>query len=207
LVTGQAERVVDDGKEISMDVQIKSQNVRMTDHLRDYIESRVSKIERVHERTTDVKFELRSEHPRTGGEQFIAQFTIAMPGTILRSEVRNHDQHAAVDQAVDKMTRQIRRYRDRKLGKSRRNAPSLADLAIDQAEIEASAQEIAEDAGGAVVRSKRFAIQPMDTDEAIEQLELLGHDFFVFYNPETSQTNVLYRRKDGDYGLIEPEIA
>lgn len=189
-----------------MDVQIKSQNVRMTDHLRDYIESRVSKIERVNERPTDVKFELRAERPRSGGEQFIAQFTIAMPGTILRSEVRNHDQHSAVDQAVDKMTRQIRRYRDRKIGKSRRNAVGLADLAIDQAEIEASAQEMLE-TDGVVVRTKQFKLQPMDTDEAIEQLELLGHDFFVFYNPDTSQMNVLYRRKDGDYGLIEPDIA
>jgi putative sigma-54 modulation protein len=189
-----------------MDVQIKTQNVRLTDHLREYVETRVSKLEKVHERPTDVKMELRSEHPRSGGEQFIAQFTIAMPGTILRSEVRNHDQHAAIDQAVDKMTRQIRRYRDRKLGKSRRHAPSLAELAIDQAELEASQQDMLE-SQGSVVRTKRFKLQPMDAEEAIEQLELLGHDFFVYYNPDSSQVNVLYRRQGGDYGLIEPEIA
>lgn len=189
-----------------MDVQIKTQNVRLTDHLRDYVENRVSKLERVHERPTDVKMEIRSEKPRSGGEQFIAQFTIAMRGTILRAEVRNHDQHAAIDQAVDKMERQIRRYRDRKIDRTRRRAVGLSELAVEQAELEA-AIPIGEDGDGAVVRTKRFALQPMDPEEAIEQLELLGHDFFVYFNPDSNQVNVLYRRKDGDYGVIEPDIA
>jgi putative sigma-54 modulation protein len=189
-----------------MDVQIKTQNVRLTDNLQDYIESRVEKLERVHERATDVKMEIRSEKPRSGGEQFIAEFTIAIPGTILRSEVRNHDQHAAIDQAVDKMARQIRRYRDRKIDRNRRHAVGLSELAIEQAAIESVDGQIEEDAG-AIVRTKRFAIQPMDPEEAVEQLELLGHDFFVYFNPDSCQVNVLYRRKDGDYGVIEPDIA
>jgi putative sigma-54 modulation protein len=188
-----------------MDVQIKTQNVRLTDNLREYIEGKVERLERVHERPTDVKLELRSERPRSGGEQFIAQFTIAVRGTILRSEVRNHDQHSAIDQAVDKMERQIRRYRDRKLDRSRRHAVGLSELAVEQAAIEADT--LAAEDQGAIVRTKRFALQPMDPDEAVEQLELLGHDFFVYFNPDSSQVNVLYRRKDGDYGVIEPEIA
>ncbi len=188
-----------------MDVQINTKNVRLTDHLQDYIESRVGKLDRVTERTTDVKFELRSERPRSGGEQFIAQFTIATRGNLLRTEVRNHDQHAAIDQAVDKMKRQIRRYHDRKIDLSRRNAVSLGELAAEQLDVPADAG--IEAADGAVVRTKRFMIQPMEPAEAVEQMELLEHDFYVFYNPNTSQMNVLYRRKDGDYGVIEPEIA
>ena len=189
-----------------MDVQIKTQNVRLTDHLREYIESRVGKLDSVNERTTDAKFELRSEHPRSGGEQFIAQFTIAMRGNLLRSEVRNHDQHTAIDQSIDKMKRQIRRYRDRKIGRGRRNAMSLGELAVDQVETDEAADAV-EEPQGAIVRRKRFALQPMDAEEAVEQMELLGHTFFVYFNPDTGQTNVLYRRADGDYGVIEPEIA
>lgn len=189
-----------------MDVQIKAQNVRLTDHLRDYIESRVDKLDSVNERATDAKFELRSERPRSGGEQFIAEFTIALRGNILRTEVRNHDQHTAIDMAVDKMKRQIRRYRDRKIHRSRRGAVGLSALAIDQSELDV-ATEVPEESDGVVVRTKRFKLQPMDPEEAIEQMELLEHDFFVYYNPDTQQTNVLYRRKDGDYGVIEPDIA
>lgn len=188
-----------------MDVQINTKNVRLTDHLQDYIESRVGKLDSVSERTTDVKFELRSEHPRTGGEQFIAQFTIATRGNLLRTEVRNHDQHAAIDQAVDKMKRQIRRYHDRKRDRSRRNAVSLGEMAVDQLDLTTATET--ESVDGAVVRTKRFLLQPMDASEAIEQMELLEHDFFVFFNPDTNQVNVLYKRTDGDYGVIEPDIA
>lgn len=188
-----------------MDVQINTKNVRLTDHLQDYIEGRVGKLDSVNERTTEAKFELRSEHPRTGGEQFIAQFTIATRGNLLRTEVRNHDQHAAIDQAVDKMKRQIRRYHDRKRDRPRRNALSLGEMAAEQLDLTTDVEVEAVD--GAVVRTKRFMLQPMDPTEAIEQMELLEHDFFVFYNPDTSRINVLYRRKDGDYGVIEPDIA
>lgn len=187
-----------------MDIQIKTQNVRLTDHLRAYIEQRVGKLDSVNEKTTDAKIELRAEHPRSGGEQFIAQFTIATRGNLLRTEVRNHDQHVAIDQAIEKMKRQIRRYRDRKIDRTRRNAVNLGQLAVEQIDLEEAELEAVD---GAVVRTKRFKIQPMDPPEAIEQMELLDHDFYVYFNPDTSQMNVLYRRKDGDYGVIEPEIA
>lgn len=189
-----------------MDVQIKTQNVRLTDNLHDYIQNKLSKLDSVNVRTTDAKFELRSERPRSGGEQFIAQFTIATRGNILRSEVRNHDQHTAIDQAIEKMKRQIRRYRDRKVERGRRNGQTLGELALDQVEA-AIPEDDTEVETGAVVRTKRFELLPMDTEEAIEQMELLGHSFFVFFNPETGLTNVLYRRTDGDYGVIEPDIA
>jgi putative sigma-54 modulation protein len=186
-----------------MDVQIKTQNVRLTDGQREHIQERVSKLERVHENPTDVKLEVRSVKPRSGGEQFVVQFTIAVPGNILRTEVQNHDLLSAADQAIAKMERQIRRYRDRKIDRGRRGT-SLSQLAIEQ---NAGAEATEDETVGRIVRTKRFDMAPMDTDEAIEQLELLGHDFFVFFNPDTSQVNVVYRRRDGNYGLIEPEIA
>lgn len=187
-----------------MDVQIKTQNVKLTDGQRAHIEERVSKLERVQENPTDVKLEVRSVKPRSGGEQFISQFTIAVPGNILRSEVQNHDLLTAVDQSVSKMERQIRRFRDRKIERGRR-ATSLSQLAIEQDAAAAAAAEL--ETTGRIVRNKRFDMAPMDTEEAIEQMELLGHDFFVYFNPDSSQVNVVYRRRDGNYGLIEPEIA
>lgn len=186
-----------------MEAQINTQNVRLTDGQREHIEERISRLERIQENPTDVKLEIRSVKPRSGGEQFVAQFTIALPGNILRSEVWNHDLLTAVNQTVTKMERQIRRYRDRKIQRGRR-ATSLSQLAIEQ---DATAAAAEAEPVGRIVRTKRFDMAPMGTDEAIEQLELLGHDFFVFFNPDSSQVNVLYRRRDGNYGLIEPEIA
>lgn len=184
-----------------MDARINTMGVRLTDGQRAHIEERVGRLERVHESPTDAKIEIRSEHNRRGGEQFISQFTIALPGNILRSEVRDRDLLKAVDQSVTKMERQIRRFRDRSIQRGRR-ATSLGELGAEQA-----AEAAATPSNGTIVKRKQFEMRPMNTNEAIEQLELLGHDFFVFFNPDSRLVSVLYRRRDGNYGLIEPEIA
>lgn len=197
-----------------MDVQIKTKNLRLTDGLQDYIESRVRKLDRVSERVSDAKFEVRTEKNRTGGDLMVAQFTIATKNAILRTEEKNRDIHVAIDLAVEHMARQIRRFHDKKVFLRRRQrqmaalepppATTLDGQAIAEVSVEEEEDELPIEA---LVRRKRFQILPMGEDEAIEQMELLGHDFFVFFNPDDAQINVLYRRRDGGYGLIQPELA
>lgn len=192
-----------------MDVQIKAHNIRLSDDLREYIVKRVSKLDRITERVIEAKFEVRQEKSHSANERFIAQFTIATPRTILRSEEKNVNPNVAIDIATDRMARQIKRFHERKIHRSRREAVNLGVLAADQA-LESTPQDDVDDDDSRfrnVVRTKQFQILPMDTAEAIEQIELLGHDFFIYHNHETNQVNVLYRRTDGQYGVIEPELA
>jgi len=193
-----------------MDVQIKAHGMRLTDDLREYIEKRVSKLDRVNERIIEAKFELRQQKSHNPAQRFIAQFTIQTPRSILRAEEKNEDGYAAIDIVTDRMARQIKRFHERKVHRSKRAAVNLGQLAADQSP-ELLPADLADDEEvalyGDVVRTKRFPVLPMDTAEAIEQIELLGHDFFVFHNHESNQINVLYRRKDGQYGVLEPELA
>jgi putative sigma-54 modulation protein len=193
-----------------MELQIKAHNIRLSDDLREYIDKRVSKLDRVNERIIEAKFELRQEKSHNPTQRFIAQFTIATPRSILRAEEKNTDPNAAIDIVTDKMARQIKRFHERKIHRSKRSAVNLGILAADQSpELLPASFEDDEDepTNGVIVRTKRFPVLPMDTAEAIEQIELLGHDFFVFHNHETNQFNVLYRRQDGQYGVLEPELA
>lgn len=188
-----------------MDVKINVHGDRLTESLRNYIEERIARLDRFNERVIDAKFELRLTKPRSVGEQWIAQFTIATPGRILRSEVREHDQHAAIDKSMDKMLRQIRRYHSKKIDRSKRGATNLGRLAAEQSGMFEQPESPGDE--GIVVRTKRFEFLPMDPEEAVEQMELLEHDFFVFRNADSGQTNVVYRRTDGQYGLIEPDTG
>jgi putative sigma-54 modulation protein len=195
-----------------MDVQIKTRDLKMTDGLQEYIDTKVERLGRVQEPVVDATLELRGEKPRSGGEMTIVQFTIRTNRTILRTEEKDHDPHVAIDQAVDRMERQIRRYRDKKIFVPRRRRRAHANQAMEVDALTAENPfEILEDEeteleSRTAVRHKRFTILPMDESEAIEQMELLGHDFFVFFNPDDGQINVLYRRHDGEYGVIQPEL-
>ena len=196
-----------------MDVQIKTHNLRLNDDTREYIEKRVAKLDKVNERITDAKFELREEPHHNPAQKYVAQFTIATKRAVLRAEERNSDITTVVDLVTDKMARQIRRFHDRRTKRDRRSAVGLGQLAADQIAPEMLATEAPleaiedEEEDAIVVRTKRFNVLPMDTAEAIEQMELLGHDFFVFYNPDSSRMSVLYRRQDGGFGVLEPELA
>lgn len=195
-----------------MDVQIKTRDLKMTDGLQEFIDTRVEKLERVQEPVIEATLELRGEKPRSGGEITVAQFTIRTNTTILRTEENDHDPHVAIDQAVARMERQIRRYRDKKIfvPRRRRRAQATQAMELDTPPTD----EVFDILDGeeqdwepqTAVRRKRFAVIPMDETEAIEQMELLGHDFFVYFNPEDGQINVMYRRHDGGYGVIQPEL-
>lgn len=189
-----------------MELQIKSHSMKLDDELREYIEKRVAKLDRINERITEAKFEIREQAHHNPTVRYVGQFTIATSRHILRAEEKNAEPHAVVDLVTDKMARQIRRYHDRKVNRSKRETVSLGLLAADQSDELLLETSDAEESA-TVIRSKHFKVQPMDTEEAVEQMELLGHDFFVFFNLESSQMNVLYRRRDGAFGVLEPELA
>ena len=184
-----------------IDVRIHVQGVEHPEGISDYIDERVERLEKFNERVTSAKFELRPEHHRSGGDEWVAQFTVSTPGRILRSEMRDRDQRHAVDIAVEKMRKQVRRFHSRKIRRSRRDSVNLGRLAAD-IQFEAELEDDIEPQ--TLVKTKQFEFLPMDVDEAIDQMELLEHDFFVFKHRDSGETQVVYRRKDGAYGVIAP---
>ena len=190
-----------------MDIQIKNRTGKVTERQREYIEEKLHKLERYLDGIGDVCVDLAKVQQRGIGEQYIAQATLQMPqGTILRAEERDPDLFAAVDALHDSFQRQVTRYKDRhfRRGKIRREGGEVR--AVNQQDEPVDSSNGGETNGDPqLVRTKAFDYKPMYSDEAIEQMELLGHTFFVFTDAETQTVNVVYRRRDGNYGLIVPE--
>lgn len=189
-----------------MDISITSHNVELTQRLRDHVERKTAKLDRYMPNLAEVRVELTTQNTRSAVQRQVAQITIRDDrGTILRAEERNSDMFASVDAVVDKLYRQIKRYRGKRI-KSRRGANStVEELALG----EPLPLEFEEELAGeepAIVRRKRFPLRPMATEEAIEQMELLGHSFFVFFDVDEEMVNVVYKRHDGNYGLLQPEF-
>ena len=178
-----------------MEVLISARNMEVTPRLREYVESKVSRLDRYLPSIDDARVDLRVENTRSAEDRQVAQLTVRARGTILRAEERSSDMFASIDAVLDKTYRQIARYK----GKQRdRWHGAGEDLPIDEG---------AEETAGEIVRVKRFEVRPMSPAEAIEQMELLGHVFFVFLNSEEGAISVVYTRQDGDYGLLVPEMA
>jgi putative sigma-54 modulation protein len=150
----------------------------------------------------DVRREAKGDEGR-----YVVQVTISANGTFLRAEERSYDILAAVDATTDALSRQVKRFKETKLLRSERRVGKEERLPIEQEEPEeeAAAPPGAELIGGRVVRVKRFAMKPMTEEEAIEQMELLGHNFFLFQDADREEMALLYRRQDGDYGMILAE--
>jgi putative sigma-54 modulation protein len=183
-----------------MELQINGRNMELTERLDDYARRKVSKLDRYLPTIMNARMDLSYENTRSAGDSQVAQLTIRSErGVILRAEERTGDMFASIDAVMDKMYRQIARYKGKRR-RSRRGAPVEEMGLLSEAELE-------EEEEREVVRVKRFQVVPMLQEEAIEQMELLGHDFFVFYNAEEDGINVLYRRKDGNYGLLIPDLG
>lgn len=192
-----------------MDLKVHTRNIDLTPRLQDHVEKKVSKLDRYLPNIQEVRVDLAVEKPKKGGEQFIAQLTLRNTrGVILRAEEkRQEDLYSSLDTALDKMYRQIRRYKGKR---KRRGGGRYADTDADFAALEPlpiDELESEDDEKISVVRRKQVTLIPMSEDEAIDQMELLGHSFFIFYNAETARIGVLYRREDGNYGVLEPELA
>ncbi|WP_102344876.1 ribosome hibernation-promoting factor, HPF/YfiA family [Bacillus sp. Marseille-P3661] len=181
-----------------MKYNIRGENITVTPALREYIEKKIGKLERYFNDTptTDVNVNLSVYN----SEQRI-EVTIPMTELLLRAEESHLDMYAAVDLVVNKLERQIRKHKTKVNRKFRQQeeAPKYVFAEVEKDEQHETDEEFE------VVRNKRFDLKPMDSEEAILQMNMLGHNFFVFVNADTNSTNVVYRRKDGKYGLIEAE--
>ena len=182
-----------------MDLSIKGKNVEVTDRLNDYVEQKIGKLDRYLPTISEVRVELSTEGARAAQDRQVCQVTVRANGTILRAEERSDDMFTSIDAVLDKMYRQIARYKGKRKNRWRGAAVAVEPLPLE-------AEETFDEETSNIVRTKRFRMTPMNPDEAVEQMELLGHDFFVFYDPDEGQINVIYRRKDGDYGLLQPEL-
>jgi putative sigma-54 modulation protein len=183
-----------------MELQITGRNMEVTERLDDYVRRKASRLDRYMPSIASARMDLSMENTKSAAHRQVAQMTIRSDrGVILRAEERTGDMFASIDAVIDKMYRQIARYKGKRQ-RARRGAVQPEELGLPIEDVEL------EEESGQVVRIKRFALVPMVQEEAIEQMELLGHDFFVFYNADEDGINVLYRRKDGNYGLLVPEL-
>jgi putative sigma-54 modulation protein len=172
------------------------------------VAKKVDKLDRYMANIGEVRVELTEVKASNAEERQVAQVTVRNErGRILRAEERSSDIMAAVDTAVDRMSRQIERYKGKGKRRRRGKGEGLSaeeQIAAFEAELAAEAEEEPE---FDVIRRKRFDVTPMNDAEAIDQLELLDHDFYLFYNADTAMVNVVYRRKGGGYGILEPELS
>jgi putative sigma-54 modulation protein len=175
-------------------LQVKGRGLEISDSVREYAQRKLGKLER---QLPDprIELELAVERNPSIAANHVAEATVWTNGPVIRARESSVDLKASIDQLVDKLERQVKRYRQQ--GKSRRRRARSND---DQPGIATSSEEVP-----VIVKTKQFAVKPMTAEEAVLQLELIGHDFFVFRNAESDEINVLYRRRDGNYGLIEPE--
>ncbi len=187
---------------MSKDVNIFAKNLTLTEDLQKYVTKKASKLDKYLKTIDDIRVDLSYvKTARESTDRFIAQITLRGKGFILRAEERADEIKTAVDKMMDKIERQIERYKGKKYLKRTENFKESSVIAE-------SVAETAEEGRPLIARRKTFTLVPMDEMEAIEQMNLLGHeDFFIFYNAKTNKINVLYRRRDGTYGLIEPIIA
>lgn len=175
-----------------MKLIISGKNINVTDSLRDKINKKLGKLDKFFSPDTEAHATMSVEKMRQ-----ILEVTILYNGILFRAEVANEDMYTCIDRAIEILEGQIRKNKTRLEKKLRYDTAEDEDFKPDFSEEE---QEFK------VVRTKRFAIKPMTVEEAILQMNLLGHEFFMFSNAETNEVNVVYKRKSGNYGLIEPEF-
>ena len=158
----------------------------------------------------EIRAELTQRATRSADDRYTAQVTVWAGGQILRAEESTSDIFASIDATIDKMAKQVRRFKGRRYD-SKRRAAAAASMEVEMngvVPVGVEEAEEAEVAAGQIIRRKQFVVEAMHEEEALEQMELLGHDFFVFFNPESKGINVIYRRKeDNDYGLLQPLMA
>lgn len=173
-----------------MRFQIRGKNIQVSDALKEYVEKRLGKLDKYFDNNPEAIVTLVVEK-----ERHRIEVTIPINGFLLRGEEESSDMYSSVDLVLEKLEKQINKYKTRI---NKKKGISIKDLIPDQAGASVDDEPV-------IKRTKRFAIKPMPVEEAIMQMNLLGHSFYVFSNAETEEVNVIYRRKDGNYGLIEPE--
>ncbi|MCM3162327.1 ribosome hibernation-promoting factor, HPF/YfiA family [Metabacillus litoralis] len=184
-----------------MRYNVRGENIEITPALREYAEKKIGKLERYFEESVDANVNINLKYYNE--QESKIEVTIPMTDLVLRAEENHQDMYAAIDLVVNKLERQIRKHKTKVNRKLREQGAPKFVFSNYQPENEVQ-EEI--DEQEEVVRTKRFNLKPMDSEEAILQMDMLGHNFFVYTDAKTNKTNVVYKRKDGKYGLIEPHV-
>jgi putative sigma-54 modulation protein len=179
-----------------MKITFKGKHIEVTDAMRNYMEKRLNKIDRHFDHILEVIVTLSVEKNRQ-----IVEATLQASRALIRAEEETDDMYTSIDKVADKLERQIKKYKEKYFQK-----PHPGTEKVGLANKEVNAEDSEPDKIAKIVKTKRFAIKPMSVEEAAMQMDLLGHNFFVFANDNTNKVNVLYKRKDGNFGLIEPEF-
>ncbi len=177
-----------------MQLHVKGKNLEVGDGIRRYGEQKLAKLERILDDGAQVELELAEERNPSIAANHVAEATVRTRRHVVRARESSPDMKASIDQLVDKLERQLKRARE----KTRQRRQPRTDARLPEAEPAVEADE------PLVVRTKQFPLKPMSPEEAMLQLELVGHDFFVFRSADSGEVNVIYRRHAGNYGLIEP---
>lgn len=177
-----------------MNVIVKGRNIDVTPALKEYVEKKLLKVTRQFKTVGDISAVLKVEKGN-----HIVEITVPASGILLRAQETTKDMYSSIDLVVEKIERQVHKYKTRLM---KRKYSNFADAPAAPAE----AAPAADDGEFEIIKNKRFVMHPMTAEEAILQMNLLNHDFFVFYDPDLGSTNVVYRRKDGKYGLLSPEL-
>jgi putative sigma-54 modulation protein len=175
---------------------IAKNNVEVSETIQAYVEEKVGKLGRYLPTLDEGKVEISREGTKLPEQRFTVQVTLDSRGVLIRAQEKSKDMRTAIDKVVNVLSKRIERYKGKLYDKNRGISFARQGAAIEEEEIEAPKR---------VVKTKHFLVKPMPIDEAISQMELLGHDFFLFLDADTERLNLLYRRDDGNYGLIEPE--
>jgi len=181
-----------------MELQITGKNMKVLPEVRARIERKMGKLNHHLPNIMEANAEITEEKTKSPQQRYVVQITINSSGTLLRAEERSSNLITAIDRAAEVLDRQIEHYKG-KLYDRGRNASIRTELSRE-------AQKAPAEPQGRISKFKRFAVTPMSVEEAIDQMLLLGHDFFLFLNPATKQLNLVYRRRDDSFGLIEPEL-
>jgi putative sigma-54 modulation protein len=199
---------------MDMNVVVTGRNIDLTPALKDYLLDKLQRSQKHFDHSLNVTALLSVAKNPSVAESQTAEVTIKVNGAVIRGEESTENMYASIDLVADKIERQLRKYKTRynqKGGKTRDFSVEPNDLDEDSdAMVEfdrqpATATAVADDAKPKIVRSKRFPLKPMGAEEACKHMDLLGHDFFMFINSDTNHVNTVYHRRDGNYGLIEPE--
>jgi putative sigma-54 modulation protein len=181
-----------------MDIKIAAKNITISDDIRDHIDKKVGKLGKYLSNITSIKMELCEEKAKSKQNIYSAQVTMNVNGVLLRGEQKEENLKSVIDAVTDVMERQIDKYKKRYTVNKARGHESIRTTADDAVDDERPLEH--------VVKRKKFPVKPMKIEHAIDQMEFLGHDFFLFANDDDNSINVIYRRKDGFYGLIQPEF-
>jgi putative sigma-54 modulation protein len=179
---------------------VRGKNVEVPDRVRDYAERKLGRLERLLDDRTDATVELTNESHRSAADAHIADVTLVIDGTTIKSKASGPSYQAAIDTVVDKVERQARDFKEKPRVRAR--PPEEKDLLRKIADGTSDGTRDSQ-----IVKTKRFAIEPMFEEDAVAAMEDLGHDFYVFVNAENERVAVLYKRKVGGYGIIEPVVG